>query len=1442
MKQKLYPVFILLISALAGISPLSAQKGPNWVSIGPISFPVNKSGQINGIGRISQIKFDPVNPARIYAVSPHSLWVSNDTANSWQVLPGADQQQLNTSYASICIDSTNNNILYAGTGDANYYGSWTGVLKSTDGGATFNFSNTGMGNKLVIEILMSPVDHNTLVAATNSGIYKSTNAGGSWTLIKSSATGVSDMCRNAAPGSATLYMVERGGGFYYSFDFGSTWTQAVTVNPAVSGNGARVTVTPADTSVVYAGFIGSGGGGFGSTVNGGGIIYRSGDGGKTFTMQKGDVRPNITGYDTTHSGQGNYNFDIVASPTDPNTLFLDAHMIWRSRDGGATWAQTYNTNWARTIHTDMHNMRFDPRNSGRLYNCNDGGVWLSQDTGTTWIPKCQGLITSEFYHMANSHAFKSLIGGGLQDNGEIYSNINSSSNTWYTNRGGDWTSAYFIDNDSLNTVYYASNGRRRNLLVAPNSGDQSLNLPQTSAGTDRFAFSYAHDNIGFYISDTVWLSNNIFTASPTWTMIYTSTLTPIASAISSTDPNILYILYRNASRVPFLYKSVNALSASPSFTAVTLPAGFASVLNAGSMALLKTGVVFLSANAQVYRSADQGVSWTNVSAGLPSLNIAKILTDTTQTNESLYAANGTVYYYNTTQNNWQLFATNLPVTARVSDLDIFYDNANLKNSVIRASTFGRGAWESPLYGNALSNTTYYSKPSGNLDQLSTWGLNVDGSGAAPANFTTDGQVFAIRNNTTHTIGANWTVSGINAKILTGDGINPINFTIPAGLKVNGVIDVTDKAGLILQNDGSFTPGTLSSGSTVNFSGNTAQAIPAGSYSNLINSDTSAIVNATAAINVSGTLTLNAKTNLDMGVNTLQGNIKAVNGTGVLYTADSSSAPFPSGLTWSGTIVMNGMVAQTIPADTINNLVINNAAGVTINGKLYVAGTVTPTAGTLNANNNLVLVANANATAIIAAGAGNYINGNVIAQYYIAPQRGSRLLGHPFTTPLDLQALANSAGFDISGTGFVNANPIDSYIYDGVTPFAASGTAWNPKTGLLLFTRGLKTEVTGSTYTAGPSPIILNGNGAVNSGTVVMPLNDASNSKKQYTAVINPYPCPISLNAATVVNNANTNLGTLAGNTSLVSPYVYFWNPVYSGGQTGDNRTARGGFDLITLNPASSIDFIVPSYGGFLVKAAQPGLKIQVAEQAKQPLLQAVPVSNIALDSTIELQLQSGGIFMDRVLLRYSAASTKAGNDWLDLVKLNNDLVNLYTLSSDLQNMEIDARPIATNDTIHLGLNTNLQQAFTLTTGKYTGPANVKVYLMDKFTQAINEIKSGFTYSFNVTADAASQGNNRFAIFSTPAVVTAIPVPATSAGILISPNPAHSFVTITMPPNLVSQSSVLSVINLAGQVVRKVEIKAGTTLTQLPLNNLPNGVYVVEILNKSTHYIDKIILE
>lgn len=654
---------------------LSAQVIGNWTFTGPTQFPVNISGQINGMGRVSQIKFHPSNPDKVYAVSgTGGLWISNNSGTTWS-FTGTDNLPEHD-FASVCIDYTNDSVLYLGGGDANYYGrSLYSIWKSTDGGSTWNPSNTGIGNRLVIEMLMSPFDHNTIIAATDDGIFKTYDGGANW--VEKYPTGqFTDMVYKPVANSAVVYAVSYKL-IFRSTDLGETWdtlTNGVTI-PNGDGEGMRLAVTPADTNRVYVGMI----------ANRGNIL-RSDDGGDSWLTVKNDFDTSLVGYAIDEDGQGNYNFALIAHPQHPDWLFLSAHCHWRSLDGGYSWEKL--TNWWQNCHTDMHDYEFNPANPNELLSANDGGVWTASDTAKTWSAKCDFLNNTEFYHAGQSNLHRGLMDGGTQDNGELYMN----SYNWFTNRGGDWTTKIAFDYLSSDYCYEIADGMRRGLT----GGEVNLNFPFTPDNTVELEFTPDAPQVAFASLDDVWRTDTLAANNLNWQKISNIGVQLFDIASVPGNPNMLYAV----TSTKRLYRTDNALDANPTWDGpYTLPnntnvyAGIATVST-------DSNVVYVACNNKIYRSVTKGTSWANVTLNLPATNIKKIVHDVYSPDESIYLLSGnSVWYKNNTMSNWVSYSYGMPTLAQSRDLLIF--NNGTPNAVLRVSFFGRGIWETPLNSTPL---------------------------------------------------------------------------------------------------------------------------------------------------------------------------------------------------------------------------------------------------------------------------------------------------------------------------------------------------------------------------------------------------------------------------------------------------------------------------------------------------------------------------------------------------------------------------------------------------------------------------------------------------------------------------------------------------------------------------------------------------------------------
>ncbi len=668
---------ITLIIFFTGLFTSNANaQTANWSAVKPALFPTNVSGQIHGISRVSQMKFHPTNSSKMYAVSARGgLFISSDGGANWVLAAGCDNIPY-AAFASVCIDFTNDQILYLGAGDHNYYYTWggaTGVWKSTNGGQTF--TQTSLNNKIIVDMVMDPNDHNIIVAVTNGGIYKTINAGTTWTLNTTSRA--FDDLKQKTPSSRTLYAATRDSAFFRSSDFGDTWSQITSgiVLPAgvTNGSGCRIAVTPADTNIVYLGMVANAG-----------IIYKSTNGGTSFTAIKTAISPYLTYYnnDPASSGQGDYNFGIGVDRVDANILYLVAHNVWKSTDGGANWTQL--TNWWAKVHTDMHQINTSPYNNSQLWNMNDGGVWLSTDGGNNWSPKSDGIYGIEIYHGNCSPTRKDMISIGTQDNGELYSTTAG----WFTNRGGDWGSDCAFDyRSNSSTVYYYENNKRRSVT----GGDQTYGLPAAVTILQDIAFHRSNSNLAFVGDTSIYRTTNLTSTTPTWTSIVNLNKKIMAMHCNYADANKLYAITSDG----FIYVSTNALSVTPTFTSYALPN---STNNDAHITTVNSSpnTVYITCNTKVYRSIDNGATWTNITYNLPSVNHVQIIADEYfSTNELVFvASNNTVYYKLANALSWTIYNLNLPSRTSIVNMSIFNDGTS--NSALRVATYGRGMWETSI--------------------------------------------------------------------------------------------------------------------------------------------------------------------------------------------------------------------------------------------------------------------------------------------------------------------------------------------------------------------------------------------------------------------------------------------------------------------------------------------------------------------------------------------------------------------------------------------------------------------------------------------------------------------------------------------------------------------------------------------------------------------------
>jgi photosystem II stability/assembly factor-like uncharacterized protein len=682
-----------------------------WRVVGPTW----NQGLATGNGRPNCIAFHPFNNNIIYVGFPlGGMWRGTvnpgGTSATWE--PMTDDIPV-AAVSSIAIDPTNANIIYMLTGDGNRgEGFSIGLLKSNDGGVTWN--KTGLvfnrtDNQFGYKVMVNPLRPATIFVTTNRGIYYSHNEGISFSRAtfanNTNVPGCYDI--EWAPNDTTR-MVASGFAFIgSSSDGGRTWVNRSAGNLPAGSRRIALAVSPAapaGTVYMYIGIRDSAnvGGNMVSRFKG---LYRSLDYGVTYTLRTNS--PNISGYNYDGSDrerdQSDIDMDLAVSPINGNLLLAGTHNVWRSTNGGASFGSNAVSLWTGDpgipyIHEDINFITYRP-DGARVYVGSDGGVYCSNDNGTTWNDLTYGLIISQFYRINVHPVNNDIIVNGAQD---AAGNVRVGATAEFKEvNGGDGMSC-MIDFGNANILYtsYA-----KDLYRSTTGGPNAVNVkPPDVEGNwvNPIAMNYFDPAIIFYGAsspDDIYRSTN---RGDDWVNIGGSAMTDLITCPSNT--NRLYAVTGNT-----LLRTDNALAANPAnitYTTFSPGSGLPPGINNNSP-ITRIAVdpsnssnVWISVGgyndtAKVFRSSNAGASWQNMSAGLPNIPILCIVHQNNASRPgAVYVGTDIgVFYRDDILGGWIAFRNNLPPSP-VTDLRI-----NHGSGMLRAGTYGRGIWESPLYTN-----------------------------------------------------------------------------------------------------------------------------------------------------------------------------------------------------------------------------------------------------------------------------------------------------------------------------------------------------------------------------------------------------------------------------------------------------------------------------------------------------------------------------------------------------------------------------------------------------------------------------------------------------------------------------------------------------------------------------------------------------------------------
>ena len=666
----------------------------NWQNMGPNS---SEHGYA-GIGRINCITFHPTNNNIFWVGAPSGgLWKTIDGGTSWEVLTD-NLPVIGVSGIVLSNDYETSKTIYIATGDRDAGDNYSiGVLKSTNDGESWD--ETGLSFNVsqkyrITRLLMHPINSNIIIAATNKGIYKTVDTGVNWPKVIDGE--FYDMefkynCEDTVIYAATKDYYNSPD-IYKSTDGGDNWN--LTYSFPTSAYRVELDPSQSDSTIIYALVCNQS-----SALEG---VYKSTNSGVSFTkVFDGSVSGNnILGYayegnDT--YGQGFYDLTLAVSPVDENHVFVGGVNTWETTDGGSNW--NIKSHWwgdrVPAVHADKHYMEFQDENT--FFEANDGGIYKTTNGGATWEDLTDGMVISQIYKLGVSQTVPDEVITGLQDNGSKL----ISSGIWDDVFGGDGMEClidYEDENIQYATIYMGV------IYKTMNHWSGLVNISDNISGGANGAWVTPYlidpdDNQTLYVGyEDVWKTTD---RGESWTKISDLSLyNKIKSmAIAQSDNNTIYMTdYDNFYRTTNGGTNWDDLTSNLPSTSNSL-----SYISVDVNDPLKLWITFGGYNnVKAFESTDGGNSWTNISAGLPEVPANTIIQNKLASSQQLYAGTDIGVFIKDGDSDWALFSNNLP-SVIVTELEFYYDETTPSNSILYASTYGRGLWKYELTAIQLNN-------------------------------------------------------------------------------------------------------------------------------------------------------------------------------------------------------------------------------------------------------------------------------------------------------------------------------------------------------------------------------------------------------------------------------------------------------------------------------------------------------------------------------------------------------------------------------------------------------------------------------------------------------------------------------------------------------------------------------------------------------------------
>lgn len=413
----MFRTLILLIAVIAAAPHVFAQKiepqlyqNMRWRMIGPF-----RAGRTVGAVGI------PSQPNVFYiGVNNGGVWKTTDAGRTWK--PIFDDQPTG-SIGDIAVAPSNPNVLYVGSGEGLQrpdLSTGDGMYKSTDAGKTWTHLGLRNGQQIA-SIAVDPKDENRLFVAVLGHPY-----------------GPND---------------ERG--IYRSTDGGKTFERVLFID--IDTGAMQVEFAPNDSNTLYADLWAGRQGPWenGAWQGKGSGLYKSTDGGATWkklinglpTFEQGlgrigfaisrsrpsrlyatvDANPAVAGiyvsddagesWKQTNNeariwGRGSDFAEIKVHPTNPDILFAGNTASYKSTDGGKTFKGFKGAPGG----DDYHRIWINPDSPDVMLFATDQGATITVNGGETWS-SWYNQPTAQFYHVITDDQWPYWVYGGQQESG-----------------------------------------------------------------------------------------------------------------------------------------------------------------------------------------------------------------------------------------------------------------------------------------------------------------------------------------------------------------------------------------------------------------------------------------------------------------------------------------------------------------------------------------------------------------------------------------------------------------------------------------------------------------------------------------------------------------------------------------------------------------------------------------------------------------------------------------------------------------------------------------------------------------------------------------------------------------------------------------------------------------------------------------------------------------